>query len=225
MDIGAVLRKAREQALLSQVDLATRAGTSRAAIQAYEHGRVSPTVRTVDRLLAVMGLQQRDELEPLLAQVDARVDALLAPMEVEESDRWELLAPSLAQHGAHWALDGASALRAQGLNADEDGLPWFVLAFDEDGRRWLSRVFARGSSGNAVGWWDADLAEAQACLSDVVCTMKGLCRVRLVEELPAVLRVQLPSTGRILPVIPVEAVEQAFPAYAETLARWRERRT
>lgn len=76
MDIGTLLRNARESALLSQVDLAQRAGTSRAAVQAYEHGRVSPTVRAVDRLLAAMGLQLRPVLEPLLADVDERVDAL-----------------------------------------------------------------------------------------------------------------------------------------------------
>lgn len=223
MDIGQLLRAAREGALLSQVELARRAGTSRAAVQAYERGRVSPTVRTVDRLLAAMGLQLRPALEPLLAHVDERVDLLEQPLPPDEPDRWDLLAPSLEEHGAAWAVDGGSALRAHGLNADDHLLPWFALVLDESGRRWLSRVFARGE-GSAVGWWTADLDDARACLGDLAYTMKGPCRIRLVEQLPVVTRVEHPVTRRVLPVVSVDEVERTFPAYAETLARWRQRR-
>lgn len=223
VDIGQVLRSAREAALLSQRELAARAGTSRAAVQAYERGRVSPTVRTVDRLLAAMDLQQRISLEPLLADLDARVDQLLQPVEPDEYDRWSALARSFAEHGAHWAVDGPSALRMHGLNADDARSTWVVLVLEES-RRWLARVFARGPGGRVVGWWDADLDDARWCLEGEATTMVGMLRVRVVEDLPPLLQVQPDGVPAVLPVVTVDAVEQAFPALAETLARWRQRR-
>ena len=77
-DVGEVLRAARARAGFGQRVLAQRAGLSRTMITRYESGAVSPTVATVDRLLAACGLQGRIRLEPLMADVDARVDALLA---------------------------------------------------------------------------------------------------------------------------------------------------
>ena len=47
----------RRAAGLSQDDLAARAGTSRTAVSAYEHGRKSPTLDTVDRLLGAAGYE------------------------------------------------------------------------------------------------------------------------------------------------------------------------
>jgi transcriptional regulator with XRE-family HTH domain len=45
----------REAAGLSKAALAERAGTSRPTLSAYEHGRVSPTVNTFERILAAAG--------------------------------------------------------------------------------------------------------------------------------------------------------------------------
>lgn len=42
---------------MSVAELARRAGTSRPTVSAYEHGRVSPTVETLERLLAATGNQ------------------------------------------------------------------------------------------------------------------------------------------------------------------------
>lgn len=53
MDARATLRDAREAAGLSQRGLARLAHTSPAAISRYESGRMSPTVRTLERLLEV----------------------------------------------------------------------------------------------------------------------------------------------------------------------------
>jgi transcriptional regulator with XRE-family HTH domain len=50
-----VLTDAREAAGLSKTALAARAHTSRSTLSAYEHGRVSPTLATVDRILAATG--------------------------------------------------------------------------------------------------------------------------------------------------------------------------
>jgi predicted nucleotidyltransferase/DNA-binding XRE family transcriptional regulator len=55
MDTGAVLRKARDRAGLSQTELAAMAGTSQSAIARYETGAAAPSVATLERLLATCG--------------------------------------------------------------------------------------------------------------------------------------------------------------------------
>jgi transcriptional regulator with XRE-family HTH domain len=55
MDIPETLRRAREEAGLSQAALAARARTSQATISAYESGRKQPSVETLSRLLAAAG--------------------------------------------------------------------------------------------------------------------------------------------------------------------------
>lgn len=55
MGSRSLLSDAREAAGLSKTDLAERAHTSRTTLSAYEHGRVSPTLATVERILAVTG--------------------------------------------------------------------------------------------------------------------------------------------------------------------------
>lgn len=52
-----LLERIRRAAGLSQDELARRAGTSRTAVSAYEHGRKSPSLATVDRLLASAGYE------------------------------------------------------------------------------------------------------------------------------------------------------------------------
>lgn len=52
-----LLERVRQQAGLSQKELATRAGTSRTTISAYEHGRKSPTLATASRLLEQVGYE------------------------------------------------------------------------------------------------------------------------------------------------------------------------
>lgn len=52
-----VLERARRGAGLSQQELAERARTSRTAVSAYERGRKSPSLGTVERLLAASGCE------------------------------------------------------------------------------------------------------------------------------------------------------------------------
>jgi transcriptional regulator with XRE-family HTH domain len=54
---GDLLERVRRQAGLSQEALAARAGTSRPTLSAYEHGRKSPTLATVERLLDSAGFE------------------------------------------------------------------------------------------------------------------------------------------------------------------------
>ena len=64
MNAGYVLRRARTRAGLSTRELARRAGTSHAAVVAYEAGRKSPTVDTFDRLLRACGFVLEGDLVP-----------------------------------------------------------------------------------------------------------------------------------------------------------------
>jgi transcriptional regulator with XRE-family HTH domain len=52
-----LLERIRQEAGLSQQELATRAGTSRTTLSAYERGRKSPTLATVSRLLETAGYE------------------------------------------------------------------------------------------------------------------------------------------------------------------------
>lgn len=61
-----VLVQARAQAGLSQRELAERAATSQPAVARLERGEVSPTLATLERLVAAAGFRLRLELEPEL---------------------------------------------------------------------------------------------------------------------------------------------------------------
>ncbi|HMS88613.1 MAG TPA: helix-turn-helix transcriptional regulator [Acidimicrobiales bacterium] len=66
-----LLSEAREAAGLSKTDLAGRAGTSRPTLSAYEHGRVSPTLDTAERILAAAG--HRLTAAPVLSWRDVEI--------------------------------------------------------------------------------------------------------------------------------------------------------
>ena len=59
MEIGAVLREARERAGLSARELARRAGTSHATLLAYESGRIDPGTKVAERILNAAGFHLR----------------------------------------------------------------------------------------------------------------------------------------------------------------------
>lgn len=50
-----LLERVRHRARLTQEEMAQRGGTSRTTLSAYEHGRKSPTLATVERLLGSAG--------------------------------------------------------------------------------------------------------------------------------------------------------------------------
>ena len=64
MRIIEVVRAARIRSRLSLRELAARAGTSHSTLAAYEAGRVSPSVDTVERIVRAAGF----ELQPQLAR-------------------------------------------------------------------------------------------------------------------------------------------------------------
>lgn len=64
VDAARIIRIARERSGLSKRELARRAGTSPAAIVKYESGQMSPTVDTLNRIVAVAGWRIEMELRP-----------------------------------------------------------------------------------------------------------------------------------------------------------------
>jgi transcriptional regulator with XRE-family HTH domain len=55
VNAGRVIRDRRLANGLTQAQLALRAGSTQAAISRLERGELSPTIETIERLLAVMG--------------------------------------------------------------------------------------------------------------------------------------------------------------------------
>ena len=51
------MREARERAGMTQTEVATQAGTSQPTLSAYEQGRMSPSLTTASRILAVEGFE------------------------------------------------------------------------------------------------------------------------------------------------------------------------
>jgi transcriptional regulator with XRE-family HTH domain len=91
MHVPTILRDARLRAGLGQAELARRAGTSQATVSAYESGRKTPSVATLDRLLAVTGSRLAVErrrpraVEPSPLEMARRAKTLLAVLELAEA--------------------------------------------------------------------------------------------------------------------------------------------
>lgn len=69
---AALLEPVRHGAGLSQEELASRARTSRTTLSAYEHGRKSPTLATVERLLESAGFELTAEPHITFSEVEMR---------------------------------------------------------------------------------------------------------------------------------------------------------
>ncbi|MGI9327929.1 MAG: helix-turn-helix domain-containing protein [Pseudomonadales bacterium] len=67
-----IVRKLREQANVTQEELARKAGTSQSAIAAYETGAKSPTLRTLEKLAAALNLELAAQFVPKLSREEKR---------------------------------------------------------------------------------------------------------------------------------------------------------
>jgi transcriptional regulator with XRE-family HTH domain len=70
MNAGSLVRDARRRHGLSQRRLALRAGTDQAAISRIERGETSPTIETLERLLAATGERLSNSPAPLERDYD-----------------------------------------------------------------------------------------------------------------------------------------------------------
>ena len=64
VDAARLIREARRRAGMTQADLARAASTSQPAVAAYESGRRSPSVRTLDKLVRATGATLEATLRP-----------------------------------------------------------------------------------------------------------------------------------------------------------------
>jgi transcriptional regulator with XRE-family HTH domain len=71
MGLGMLIRSTRERHGLTQAQLALRAGTSQNAVSRLERDEISPSMDTVERLLAAMG----ERLELSVRRIDGDFDA------------------------------------------------------------------------------------------------------------------------------------------------------
>lgn len=101
--LGEIVRGARERHAVSQQALALRAGTDQAAISRIERGEVSPSMETVERLLAALG--ERLALEPVPLERDYDPLHMRATLRRSPEERlrlaisWNRLAGRLSQEG------------------------------------------------------------------------------------------------------------------------------
>jgi len=103
MDVGGLIRRTRGKHGVSQRSLAIRAGTDQAAISRIERGEVSPSLETVERLLAAMGEDLRlaaERPEPAHDPVHVRAMRERTPEErFELAISWNRLAADLSEAG------------------------------------------------------------------------------------------------------------------------------
>lgn len=103
MAIGEIVRRSRERRGVSQQILALRAGTDQAAVSRIERGQISPSLETVERLLAALGEQLALQPTPLERDYDPlhmRATLRRAPEErLRLAISWNRLAGRLAEEG------------------------------------------------------------------------------------------------------------------------------
>lgn len=103
LEIGSVLRQAREQQGLSQRRLALRAGTSQDAISRIERGAEAPTLERLAQLLLALGRRPVLGVEPLDGPVPqselAATDGMSPSERLREASSWNRVASRLAVAG------------------------------------------------------------------------------------------------------------------------------
>jgi uncharacterized protein len=102
VDVGELIRTCRRDAGLSQRELARQAGTSQPALARYERGRATPSLATLERIVAATGRQLRVSAE---AEPQGAARALA-------SRRKDVLA-ILARHGVEKARVFGSVARGE----------------------------------------------------------------------------------------------------------------
>ena len=242
-----VLAEVLERKGWSLRELARHSGVERARVSEWYRGDRSPRVSTLARVLASVGLQIEPELVPLGRELDAVVDEVLATDAGEEWMRCESLFEALTEdvrvfgedeldaaeaegrepvarvERVTWAFEGPTALALQGLGFLSDH-PEVVAVLDGALRSWLFQVRATPTASVGVSWFSAGKEEVERALAGVLMTWRGVLRLRVVDELPTVLRVLPEGAPGAVPVLTAQEVELLRPDLAAVLVRLRERR-
>jgi len=100
--IGTIVRQAREQAALTQRQLAKRAHTAQSVVARIELGTTSPTVDTVERLLRAAGFELATELRPKVVLDRQLLDDVPRILRLSPDDRLREVA-NINRFAAHAA--------------------------------------------------------------------------------------------------------------------------
>lgn len=237
-DLPQLLRSTRQEAELTQLEVAERAGVDQAALSRYERGLRTPTLGTLERVLAAMGQQIVVELEPLDAQIDREIDRLAAMTPAERIQScWLLVDVPEMFAGLAWAFGGAAAGVLQGAPLPLDRVDVLMLddpvVLDTVARVLRQRLAAQ--------WWEEDrlfavpdavhrealraaagsrweLGGAELLIRAVSAATLASCSTVAIEEEDL-------GQVRVVPVrvVPVPAIEAADQRAARALARFRQR--
>lgn len=118
--ISEIIRQARQEMNLSQVEMADRAGTSQSALARYEAGAALPTLPTLERLLAACGRRLEIQTPPAKASMSASsVRSRLGPRADELRRRRPRLLEAADKHGIGYLRVFGSLARGE-ARADSD---------------------------------------------------------------------------------------------------------
>jgi transcriptional regulator with XRE-family HTH domain len=229
MDAAVLLKDARERSGLTQLEVAERAGVAQSMVSAYEKGKRRPSVATLDRLLKATGWQLVADIEPLGADLDARVERALAITPVERAKWFDLTLGDFAARceGLPFAVDGLVAALIQGVPVEAKVID--ILLADDD--EVLATLGPRLFDGTYKVWLEENNRHVWVPRCDTALRVLDpsewlrlfdVLRIRLCprERLHAVL--QVPFGEIQLPVVPLWEIELEDPAVAAVLARTRE---
>jgi transcriptional regulator with XRE-family HTH domain len=216
-----LLRCEREEAGLTQQQVARRAGVARSTVAAYETGGSTPSLAAIDRVLGAFGKQLRLETEPIAADIDAAIDMArgMSMDERVEQHAWRL--PMMLKHlvGVPYVAEGAVAAFVQGAPLPVDAMEIAMTDLDVLNER-LEKARAQRWNPRWRDWgFDAIDPRRDGPMRWI--TMYGELRVRAVDELPPAVEVAVGEWQ--IPVRPLVDIEAADPAMQRILARLRQR--
>ncbi|HKR51681.1 MAG TPA: helix-turn-helix transcriptional regulator [Pseudonocardiaceae bacterium] len=210
-----LIRAIRHEYLLTQDELAGRAGLSRYQLCRWEKGAREPTLEAVRRMLSAFGMTVTFGVEPSGAALDEQLEAGVDAIGL---DAW-LLAnrvvwPALAA-GVPMVLGGEFAAGLQGVPIEDPEMVLHLRLTDLDG---LHRVVqaARCTLGvfdSSSGTLEPEKIAVGGELA--VITMLGSIRVLLVEELPVTMMITVERqfagdpTPIDVPVVPLAELRKS----------------
>lgn len=201
--------------------MAALAEVDQAAVARFERGERAPTIAVLERLLAAMDVQLVIGVEPLDAQLDARIDGLAARPIAERIDGLGLdrLLDRLTDFPQ--VITGSTAALLQGAPVPVDALEIALRWQDSKafthwlethyGQRWNARW------GEFGGVW----LEPEEPGEHLWSTRYGEIRATMCDELPETIEVR--HGGRSYQVVPLVELELSEPRAAELLRRYRDR--
>jgi len=231
MDVTGLLRRARQEAMLTQRQLAAQLGIAASTVSRYESGAAQPSLPMLDRMLAACGKQVEATLVHRHADLDADLDRLAArghsrrlseigmltgwfvsqlPEGTVVGGAWAAALHALPhghRHGVLWVPgDDASIAALAGLLRQH--MAWF---YEPGGEPCAPVVRPDRIVQNPVAEWRVQVA--------------GRFRTVLVPQAdswPVAVRVD-GDLGPLL-VVPAEGLRPADGVRPDVLARWLERR-